>query len=376
MKLYIGEQLKALRKEKRITQETLADILGVSYQSVSRWELGVCYPDMELLPTIANYFGISIDKLLSNDVDSKEADQQRFYDKLNELEFGSLEQLQFVEEYYHKYPDNDRFAFILQDIMKNYLLVNKDKTAIYLPTMVKLYERLKGTSFHEGAVGNVICICPEDDLDQWLDRCSWTSEYTRRGCLVSRYIVNGDWIKAYLHQSIEAFENFATQLDRRFPDDLGPTRKAEYHRGVLNIIASFGDGTTPPDGWALFYAYKQFVLSACLFGDGKTEEGWKEFDAAFATYRRIFALEEEWLPLGNPIFSDLKIRKNYSAMQDSAGNEHEVYNSQYVGFCYAGFVHEFLTDPRWAWFDSVRNTPKYREAVAWAAEEAKKEENQ
>ena len=101
MKLYIGEQLKTLRKEKRITQETLADILGVSYQSVSRWELGVCYPDMELLPTIANYFGISIDKLLSNDVDSKEADQQRFYDKLNELEFGSLEQLQFVEEYYH-----------------------------------------------------------------------------------------------------------------------------------------------------------------------------------------------------------------------------------------------------------------------------------
>ena len=37
MKLYIGEQLKTLRKEKRITQETLADVLGVSYQSVSRW---------------------------------------------------------------------------------------------------------------------------------------------------------------------------------------------------------------------------------------------------------------------------------------------------------------------------------------------------
>lgn len=334
MKLYIGEQLKALRKEKQITQEALADVLGVSYQSVSRWELGVCYPDMELLPTIANYFGVSIDKLLSNDVDSKEADQQRFYDTLNAMEFGSLEQLQFVEEYYHKYPDNDRFAFILQDIMKNYLLVNKDKTAIYLPTMVKLYERLKGTSFHEGAVGNVICVCPEDDLDQWLDRCSWTSEYTRRGCLVSRYIVNGDWIKAYLHQSIEAFENFATQLDRRFPDDLGPTRKADYHRGILKILASFGDG--------------------------KPEEGWKEFDAAFATYRRIFALEEEWLPLGNPIFSDLKIRKNYSTMRDSEGNEYEVYNSHYVGFCYAGFLHAFLTDPRWAWFDSVRDTPKYK----------------
>lgn len=376
MKLYIGEQLKALRKEKRITQETLADILGVSYQSVSRWELGVCYPDMELLPIISNYFGVSIDKLLSNDVDSKEADQQRFYDKLGELESGSLEQLQLAEEYCHKYPDNDHFAFILQDITKNYVLENQEQTANYLPAMVKLYERLKGTCFHEGAVGNIICVCPEEELDQWLDLCSWTSAYTRRGCLVSRYSVNGDWKKIHLHQGMEAFENFAAQLDRRFPDAFGPTRKAEYHRGILRTLASFGDGTTPPDGWALFYAYKQFVLAACLFGDGKHEDGWKEFDAAFATYRRIFALEEEWLPLGNPIFSDLRIRKNYSAMMDSEGNEHEVYNSQYVGFCYAGFVHDFLTDPRWAWFDSVRNTPKYQEAVAWAAEEAKKEETE
>jgi len=374
MKLYIGEQLKALRKEKQITQEALAEVLGVSYQSVSRWELGVCYPDVELLPTIANYFGVSIDKLLSNDVDSKEAELNRFYEKLNTLEFGSLEQLQFIEEYYHKYPDNDRIAFILQDIMKNYVLINQDKRDIYLPTMIKLYERLQGTCFHEGAVNNVICVCPEEDLGQWLELCPWSSEYTSRGCLVSRYSVQGDMKKYHLHQCIEAFENFAVQLDRRYPDEFGPVGKAEFHRSLLQIIASFGDGTTPPDGWAIFYAYKQFVLAACLFGAGKSEEGWKEFDAAFATYRRIFAIEEEWLPLGNAIFSDLKIRKDYTIMQDAEGNEHEVYYSRYVNFCYAKFLHEFLTDPCWAWFDSVRNTERYQEAVAWAREEAEKEE--
>jgi len=168
MKLYIGEQIKALRKEKQITQEALADVLGVSYQSVSRWAPGACYTDMELLPTIANYFGITIDRLLSNDVTYKEADLKRFYEKLNALSFGSLEQMQFAEEYYHKYPDNDRIAFILQDIMKNYLLVNMDKVSDYLPDMVKLYEHLKGTCFHEGAVGNIICVCPEEDLEKWL----------------------------------------------------------------------------------------------------------------------------------------------------------------------------------------------------------------
>ena len=375
MKLYIGEQLKSLRKEKQITQEVLADVLGVSYQSVSRWELGVCYPDMELLPTIANYFGVTIDKLLSNDVDSKEAEKKVFYEKLNSLQFGSLEQMQFVEEFYHKYPDNDRIAFILQDIMKNYLLVNLDKVSDYLPDMIKLYHRLKGTCYHEGAVGNIICICPEEDLEEWLDLCSWNSSYTRRGCLVARYDVRlGEHKKYHLHQSIEAFENFALQLDRRFPDFFGPTRKAAYHRDVLKIIAAFGDGTTPPDGWALFYAYKQFVLSACLFGDNKPEEAWKEFDEAFAAYRRIFALEDKWLPLGNAIFSDLKVRKDYRYMLDSEGTEHEIYGAFYTKFSRAGFLYEFLTNDRWHWFDDVRNTPNYLAAVEWAKTEMEKEE--
>lgn len=375
MKLYIGEQIKALRKEKQITQEALADILGVSYQSVSRWELGVCYPDMELLPTLANYFGVTIDQLLSNDANSKEAEEQRFYEKLNSLEFGSLEQMQFVKEFYRKYPDNDWIAYILQDIMKNYLLVNKDKTSDYLPAMIKQYHRLKGTRYREAAVSNIISVCPEENLDEWLNLCSWTSAYTRRGCLVSRYDVQVGHQKEYhLHQSIEAFENFAMQLDRRFPDAFGPTHKSEYHRGILKIIASFGNGTTPPDGWALFYAYKQFVLSACLFGDNKPEEAWKEFDEAFATYRRIFTLEDKWLPLGNAIFSDLKVRKDYRYMLDSEGNKHQIYGAYYTNFSRAGFLYEFLTNTRWQWFDSVRNTPKYQEAVEWAKAESEKEE--
>ena len=374
MKLYIGEQLKALRKEKQITQETLADVLGVSYQSVSRWELGVCYPDMELLPTIANYFGVTIDRLLSNDVTSKEADIKQFYENLNNFEHGSLEKIQYIEKYCHRYPADDKFAFILQDTIKNHLLMNKEKVPLYLPTMIKLYERLKGTCFHEGAVGNIICVCPEEDLEQWLNLCSWTTEYTSRGCLVSRYNTQGDNNNYLLHQSIESFENFATQLDCRFPDAFGPTRKAEYQKGVLKVLASFGDGITPPDGWAPFFAYKQFVLAACLFGDNKPEEGWKVFDAALTTYRRIFSLEDEWLSLGNAIFSGLKLRKDCSAVLDSNGNEHRIYGAFYVNFYHARFVYDFLTNTGWAWFDSIRDTPKYQEAVKWAKVQAEKEE--
>ncbi len=67
MKLTVGEKIKSLRREREITQEELADVLCVSSQSVSRWENGSCYPDIELLPLLAEYFGITVDRLLGVD---------------------------------------------------------------------------------------------------------------------------------------------------------------------------------------------------------------------------------------------------------------------------------------------------------------------
>ena len=64
MKLNIGENIKELRHKKGITQDQLAAVLDVSNQSVSRWELGICYPDIELLPVIANYFNVTLDDLM------------------------------------------------------------------------------------------------------------------------------------------------------------------------------------------------------------------------------------------------------------------------------------------------------------------------
>lgn len=67
MKLNLGENLKRLRRERDITQEQLSEIFGVSYQSVSRWENDNCYPDIELLPVIADFFNTTVDKLLGVD---------------------------------------------------------------------------------------------------------------------------------------------------------------------------------------------------------------------------------------------------------------------------------------------------------------------
>ena len=63
-KIKIGERIRLLRKKNDVTQDKLAYHLGVTPQAVSRWESGVCYPDMNYLPSIADYFSVSMDDLL------------------------------------------------------------------------------------------------------------------------------------------------------------------------------------------------------------------------------------------------------------------------------------------------------------------------
>jgi len=46
MTINIGEKIKLLRKKNDITQDKLAEYLGVTAQSISRWESGTCYPDI------------------------------------------------------------------------------------------------------------------------------------------------------------------------------------------------------------------------------------------------------------------------------------------------------------------------------------------
>jgi len=64
MKRSFGEQFSRLRKEKKFTQERIAELLGVSPQAVSKWENDLSYPDIELLVDIAELLDTSIDDLL------------------------------------------------------------------------------------------------------------------------------------------------------------------------------------------------------------------------------------------------------------------------------------------------------------------------
>lgn len=73
MTLYFGETFKRNRQERGLTQEQIAEVFCVSPQAVSRWECSAAYPDIALLPTIADYFGISIEELLGVNIARRQA---------------------------------------------------------------------------------------------------------------------------------------------------------------------------------------------------------------------------------------------------------------------------------------------------------------
>ena len=68
MKNQFADNLKRIRKENNLSQEQLADELGVSRQAISKWESGVAYPEMDKIIALCDKFNLNIDDLLHNDI--------------------------------------------------------------------------------------------------------------------------------------------------------------------------------------------------------------------------------------------------------------------------------------------------------------------
>lgn len=91
----IGTFLKELRHEKQLTQEALAEILGVTNRSISRWENGVNMPDLDLVIEIANYYDVSIEEILDGERKSGMIDKKTEQVILKVADYESNEKQRF-----------------------------------------------------------------------------------------------------------------------------------------------------------------------------------------------------------------------------------------------------------------------------------------
>lgn len=108
MNIKLGEQIRILRKSRNISQEVLAQYLGVSFQAVSKWENGDNLPDVTMVPAIASFFEVSTDELFDfNRVEMEQKVQQACWD-IADIRYDEPEKAErMLRELLKKYPGNE-----------------------------------------------------------------------------------------------------------------------------------------------------------------------------------------------------------------------------------------------------------------------------
>ena len=108
---HIGQRIRELRRKNDLTQEKMADYLGVTYQSVSKWECGTTYPDLAMIVPIARLLHVTADELLG--MDAPENDERKAYFDGEYVEFWKKDDheadYRIAQQAVAEYPDDLRY---------------------------------------------------------------------------------------------------------------------------------------------------------------------------------------------------------------------------------------------------------------------------
>ena len=137
----IGNKIRELRKKKGITQEALASVFSVSPQAVSKWESGLTYPDMEMIPVIAGYFEVSMDILFDYDVREMKAKIQKIIDDALEYIFEDpTKYIEIIKDALKEYPGNEALLSELLNAYECALHNQNDQTR--LDEMIEISQKI------------------------------------------------------------------------------------------------------------------------------------------------------------------------------------------------------------------------------------------
>lgn len=151
----IGSTIKKLRRERDMTQEQLAEYLGITANAVSQWECDRTAPDISQLPMLSNIFRVSADVLLGIDVDAMDAQIEEIYNQVRELYCTGHRQegIALCREGLKKFPD----AYLLMEELAFNLSYSKDPAV--QEESIALFERILANGAEDNdknfAIGNL-----------------------------------------------------------------------------------------------------------------------------------------------------------------------------------------------------------------------------
>lgn len=201
--LSIGKNIKNLRLERELTQERVAEALGVSFQTISKWEREESYPDITLLPSIASYFGVSCDELLGVDTEQKEEKIQQYIKLYDELRLkDSPYVFEQMSQAIKEFPGEFRLLARYLDMLIFIKSAKDCDSEEILDEVEKLYTRLLNS-------------CTDDKIRIWIKR---------RVCMYYNTLSHKTGKTEYSEKMLEIAKEMPCMIDSR-----------EYLETVINL---------------------------------------------------------------------------------------------------------------------------------------------
>ncbi|MBQ8642364.1 MAG: helix-turn-helix domain-containing protein [Clostridia bacterium] len=110
--MHIGRNIYELRKQKGLTQAQLAEKMGVTEQAVSKWENEISTPDVSLFPVLANFFGVSIDRLYGFHLDSYDREVEKIC-RESDAAGDTYREIEILTKGLEKYPNSEELKINL-----------------------------------------------------------------------------------------------------------------------------------------------------------------------------------------------------------------------------------------------------------------------
>ena len=183
MELLFAKRIREKRLQKGLTQEQLAQIIQISPQSVSKWERGDGYPDITLLPRIANYFQITVDELIGNDEATRQEDTDNFertWWSVPHTEEGWQKRLELGKEYYGKYPQNYEIMHRLSEAIVNNMNQLEENRPLLFEIHNKIMSGCTEEEYRRDSLHHVCYAATDSELDDQISKSelNWAEAVT------------------------------------------------------------------------------------------------------------------------------------------------------------------------------------------------------
>lgn len=316
MGIYIAEAVAKRRRELNLTQEELANRLGVTAQAVSNWERSESYPDLTLLPPLSAALGISTDELLGVGRETDEQIRERW---ISDMQEKPEERKAAVLRYYHEYPKCYR---LMEGIVWWVYRCQKDDPVLReaATDMAKrILSECTKTDIRLSAAKVLSFLCDDDEAEKYIDIFE-KDVRIKPNIIARRAYERGDMNKAHTYFDLEQFWIFIYFCTRSAYCDGENEKGARYYAARENVILSVGGGNVPDGLVGTFSALKLFH-SAALFGLGKNDSGYNMLEEAVSAFEKWCAFDKrKKLSVGElSLFGNIAVKRiSISGEQTSA----------------------------------------------------------